>query len=106
VPTTADFLDDHGDAAHVCLIQFCSFGEPSFEGAIATVRCDEDNVLVREHASQPGAGRVLVIDGAGSMRCALLGDSIGRSRATTAGPGSSSTAAFATPSRWTSSGSV
>jgi regulator of ribonuclease activity A len=76
VPTTADLLDEHGDAALVCLIQFRSFGAPSFDGAIATVRCDEDNVLVREQASQPGDGRVLVIDGGGSLRCALLGDSI------------------------------
>jgi regulator of ribonuclease activity A len=76
VPTTADLLDEHGDAALVCLIQFRSFGAPSFDGAIATVRCAEDNVLVREQASQPGEGRVLVIDGGGSPRCALLGDSI------------------------------
>jgi regulator of ribonuclease activity A len=76
VPTTADLLDEHADAARVCLIQFRSYGAPRFEGAIATVRCDEDNVLVREQASRPGDGRVLVIDGAGSMRCALLGDSI------------------------------
>ena len=76
MPTTADLLDEHGDAALVCLIQFRSFGAPSFDGAIATVHCDEDNVLVREQASQPGDGRVLVIDGGGSLRCALLGDSI------------------------------
>jgi regulator of ribonuclease activity A len=76
VPTTADLLDEHGDAALVCLIQFRSFGAPSFEGVIATVRCDEDNVLVREQAAQPGDGRVLVIDGGGSLRCALLGDAI------------------------------
>lgn len=74
--STADLLDEHGDAALVCLIQFRSYGAPSFEGAIATVRCDEDNVLVREQATSAGEGRVLVIDGGGSMRCALLGDSI------------------------------
>jgi regulator of ribonuclease activity A len=76
VPSTADLLDDHGDEALVCVIQFHSFGASSFAGAIATVRCDEDNVLVRQQAAQPGEGRVLVIDGGGSMRCALLGDSI------------------------------
>ena len=76
MPTTADLLDEHADTALVCLIQFRSFGAPSFDGAIATVRCDEDNVLVREQASRPGDGRVLVIDGGGSLRCALLGDSI------------------------------
>ena len=40
------------------------------------MRCYEDNVLLREQASQPGDGRVLVVDGGGSMRCALLGDNI------------------------------
>jgi regulator of ribonuclease activity A len=76
MPSTADLLDEHGDAALVCLIQFRGFGAASFEGSIMTVRCDEDNVLVRQQASEPGEGRVLVIDGGGSMRCALLGDSI------------------------------
>jgi regulator of ribonuclease activity A len=76
VISTADLLDEHGDAALVCLIQFRSFGSPSFDGPIATVRCDDENVHVRAQASQPGEGRVLVIDGGGSMRCALLGDSI------------------------------
>jgi regulator of ribonuclease activity A len=76
VTSTADLLDEHGEAALVCLTQFHGFGAASFEGAIVTVRCDEDNVLVRQQASEPGEGRVLVIDGGGSMRCALLGDSI------------------------------
>jgi regulator of ribonuclease activity A len=76
VTSTADLLDEFGDAALVCLIQFRSFGAPSFAGSIETVRCDEDNVYVRTQASQPGDGRVLVVDGGGSMRCALLGDSI------------------------------
>lgn len=74
--STADLLDEQGDSALVCLIQFRSFGAAWFEGAVGTVRCDEDNVLVRRQASEPGEGRVLVIDGGGSMRCALLGDSI------------------------------
>lgn len=78
VSSTADLLDEHGDAALVCLIQFRSFGASSFSGAIATVQCDEDNVLVREQASLPGDGRVLVVDGGGSMRCALLGDNIAK----------------------------
>ena len=76
MPSTADLLDEHGDDALVCLIQFRSFGAPSFAGPIETVRCDEDNVLVRDQASRPGEGRVLVVDGGGSLRCALLGDSI------------------------------
>jgi regulator of ribonuclease activity A len=76
VQTTADLLDEYGDRALVCLIQFRGFGAPSFAGTIETVRCHEDNVLVRHQVGEPGDGRVLVVDGGGSMRCALLGDSI------------------------------
>src|SRR5690349_18015563 len=74
--TTADLLDEHGGRASVCLLQFRSFGAPSFEGTVSTVRCFEDNVLVRRAVAAPGEGRVLVVDGGGSMRCALLGDNI------------------------------
>lgn len=74
--STADLLDEHGGRAQVCLIQFRSFGPPAFSGPIATVRCPEDNVLLRACAEQPGEGRVLVADGGGSYRCALLGDNI------------------------------
>jgi regulator of ribonuclease activity A len=73
---TADVLDEYGDRAAVCLTAFRSFGAPAFSGRIATVRCFEDNVLVRSAASEPGEGRVLVVDGGGSLRCALLGDNI------------------------------
>jgi regulator of ribonuclease activity A len=73
---TADVLDEYGDRAGVCLLPFRSFGAPAFSGRIATVRCFEDNVLVRDAASGAGEGRVLVVDGGGSQRCALLGDNI------------------------------
>ena len=49
-------------------------GRSSFGGEIVTIKCFEDNSLVREQVSQPGAGKVLVVDGGGSLRCALLGD--------------------------------
>ena len=52
--STADLLDEFGDAALVCLIQFRSFGAPSFDGPIATVWCNKDNVYVRTQASQLG----------------------------------------------------
>ena len=74
--STADLLDEHGARAAVCLVQFRSYGTPAFEGPIATVRCLEDNVLLRAQVSEPGEGRVLVVDGGGSLRCALLGDAI------------------------------
>jgi regulator of ribonuclease activity A len=78
VTSTADLLDQHGAVAAVCLIQFRSFGAAAFSGPVATVRCDEDNVLLRREAESAGEGRVLVVDGGGSMHCALLGDNIAK----------------------------
>lgn len=76
--STADLLDEHGEHALVCLTPFRSFGAPAFSGPISTVRCYEDNVLLKRTVSEPGEGRVLVVDGGGSVRCALLGDSIAK----------------------------
>ena len=75
--STADLLDAYGERAAVCATVFRQFGGiRSFTGPIATVRCHEDNVLVRQRAGEPGDGRVLVVDGGGSLRCALVGDNI------------------------------
>ena len=74
---TADLLDQHPDAG-VCQLQFRSFGAPAFSGPAATVRCREDNVLLKQLVEEAGDGRVIVVDGAGSLRCALLGDTIAR----------------------------
>ncbi len=52
---TADVLDEYGDRASVCLLPLRSFGAPAFSGPISTVRCFEDNVLVRAAAEEPGA---------------------------------------------------
>ena len=49
-------------------------GVKRFAGPVATAICLEDNSRVREAVSEPGQGRVLVVDGGGSVRCALLGD--------------------------------
>jgi regulator of ribonuclease activity A len=74
--TTSDLFDEHPGAAS-CETQFRQFGGArSFSGRIATVRCFEDNVLLRAQVSAPGDGRVLVVDGGGSFACALLGDNI------------------------------
>jgi len=52
-----------------------SFGcKASFSGRIQTVKCFEDNSLVREKVSSDGTGCVLVVDAGGSKRCAMLGD--------------------------------
>ncbi|KAL7130663.1 hypothetical protein ABFS83_13G149900 [Erythranthe nasuta] len=48
----------------------------AFSGPIATVKVFEDNVLVRELLETKGEGRVLVVDGGGSMRCALVGGNL------------------------------
>lgn len=48
----------------------------AFSGPIVTVKVFEDNVLVRELIETKGEGRVLVVDGGGSMRCALLGGNL------------------------------
>jgi regulator of ribonuclease activity A len=75
VTATADILDEHGDRAAVCTTAFSSFGgRRVFEGRIATVACDEDNVLLERRLSEPGNGGVLVVDGGGSRRVALMGE--------------------------------
>jgi regulator of ribonuclease activity A len=75
--STADLLDLHGDLAQVCELAFGRYGRRAeFEGTIGTVRCFEDNVLLKRRVSEPGQGRVLVVDGGGSRRVALLGDMI------------------------------
>jgi regulator of ribonuclease activity A len=74
--TTADLSDAHPDAAVVApALGFASFGGvPAFHGPMSTVRCFEDNSLVRTALAEPGDGRVLVVDGGGSLGCALVGD--------------------------------
>jgi regulator of ribonuclease activity A len=72
---TTDLCDQLGDAARVAAPLFRDFGGAvGFAGPISTVKCHEDNSLVRAALQEPGAGRVLVVDGGGSLRCALLGD--------------------------------
>ena len=75
---TADLCDEHGDALQVCEPVFRMFGgKRAFDGPVSTVRCFEDNSLVKEAVEGPGAGRVLVVDGGGSRRRALFGDKLG-----------------------------
>jgi len=71
---TADLVDAHGNLQS-CSLQFRTFNRsPTFSGVIRTVRCRHDNALIRRVLSQPGANGVLVIDGGGSLECALIGD--------------------------------
>jgi regulator of ribonuclease activity A len=74
---TADLVDEHGEALQSCDLQFRQFGGRSrFHGPIRTVECFQDNLLVKQVLSEPGAGAVLVVDGAGSLHTALVGDLI------------------------------
>ena len=74
---TADLVDELGDRARSCDVQFRSYGGRSRGvGRVRTVRVHEDNALVRKLLSEPGNGAVLVIDGGGSVHTALVGDII------------------------------
>ena len=75
--TTANLCDNYSD------IDFFQIAEPTlktygakiaFSGQITTLKVFEDNVLVKSTLEEKVTNRVLVIDGGGSHRCALLGD--------------------------------
>lgn len=75
---TTDLCDKYGDALRVMEpIGFHHFGgRNEFHGQIETVKCYEDNTFVRTALEMDGTDKVLVVDGGGSNRCALLGDNI------------------------------
>jgi regulator of ribonuclease activity A len=74
---TTDLCDAHPDLVRVADPLFRSYGGRAvFDGPVATLKLHEDNALVRKALEQPGEGRVLVIDGGGSMRRALVGDQL------------------------------
>ena len=74
---TTDLSDKYPDLVQIPEPIFGDFGGiEKFSGPIATVRTFEDNTLVRATLETPSNGRVLVVDGGGSMRCALLGDNL------------------------------
>ena len=72
--STPDLTDANPDACAVEL-QFVNFGAiKQFSGPVVTIKCHEDNSLVKQCVGEAGAGRVIVVDGGGSLRRALLGD--------------------------------
>jgi len=74
---TADICDERGDDAVVCTVPLRHYGaRPAFAGRAVTVRCYEDNALLRAQLEQPGEGRVLVVDGGGSFGTALIGGNV------------------------------
>lgn len=74
---TADIYDQHGEELASCSTQFRDFGgRRAFTGVVETLSVDRDNQLVKEILNTPGAGKVLVVDGQGSLESALMGDMI------------------------------
>lgn len=78
--STPDLCDAHENEILVLEPIFNNYGgKGAFGGEVVTVKCFEDNSLVKEQLALPGNGRVLVVDGGGSLRRALLGDMIAES---------------------------
>lgn len=70
-------LADASDRARALLLPWRDFGaRERFSGPALTVKCFEDNSLIKELVQQPGEGRVIVVDGGASVRRALLGDQL------------------------------
>lgn len=82
VPVTTDLCDAHEDRlidGRLAALSpgWLAFGRRrAFQGPAATLRCFEDNALLAETVKTPGDGRVLVVDGGGSLRCALFGGNL------------------------------
>ncbi|MDE1174817.1 MAG: ribonuclease E activity regulator RraA [Parvibaculaceae bacterium] len=75
---TTDLSDAHGSLVRHCAPVFRDFGgRIAFSGQIVTLKAFEDNTKVRELLEMSGEGRVLVIDGGGSLNCAMVGGNLG-----------------------------
>jgi len=79
--STPDLCDqyENDDLVEIQVLDsiFTSYGGcEQFFGQIVTIKCFEDNSLLKELAGTPGKGRVIVMDGGGSQRRAILGDMI------------------------------
>lgn len=86
VTPTCDLCDQHradsSGAFRVLPPVFRAFGgRRDFAGPVATIKCHEDNSLVKAACDSPGQGRVLVVDGGGSLRRALVGGNLGAAAA-------------------------
>lgn len=77
---TADLYDERAEDLESISLQFQDLGGVShFNGPVRTIKCFEDNALVKTILATPGEGAVLVVDGYGSLRTALMGDMIAES---------------------------
>ncbi|MDQ0278092.1 regulator of ribonuclease activity A [Arthrobacter silviterrae] len=78
--TTADLYDERGTELDSVSTQFRNFGtRTAFSGPARTIRCFQDNALIKTMLATPGHGAVLVVDGGGSLETALMGDLIATS---------------------------
>ena len=85
--TCADLYDANEGRVQVAAGAFLALGAHArFAGPIETLKVFEDNALVKATLAEPGEGRVLVVDGGGSLRSALVGDQLA-ARAVDAGWG-------------------
>jgi regulator of ribonuclease activity A len=76
--TTPDLSDAHASAT-VLPFQFqCFGGHEKFAGPVSTIACFQDNSRVAEAVAEPGHGRVLLVDGQGSLARSLLGDNLAK----------------------------
>jgi len=76
---TADLCDAHSPNLQVAEPGYLDFGARTvFSGSLSTVKAFEDNSFVRMALEESGSGRVLIVDGGGSKRCALVGDQLAR----------------------------
>ena len=74
---TADLVDEIYPDVRSCDLQLQNLGGvTTFAGPVTTVRCFQDNALLKSILSEPGHGGVLVVDGEGSLHTALVGDVI------------------------------
>lgn len=80
--STPDISDAYPDSVAAIELDFRNYGAvKQFCGCAVTVKCHEDNSLVKELVATPGEGRVIVVDGGGSKRRALLGDMLAETAA-------------------------
>ncbi len=75
--STADFMDGFDTICSSCTVQFRQYGAAiRFSGRVRTVQCYDDNVLLRRTLETRSEGEVMVVDGAGFLGSALIGDQI------------------------------
>jgi regulator of ribonuclease activity A len=75
--STCDLSDNNEGKIQIAESLFQNYGGISaFGGEIVTIKCHEDNSLVKDTVGEPGQGKVLVVDGGGSLRRSLLGDQL------------------------------